>query len=223
MTMRHLFMVSAIAATVVACSADSTGPRAGTGGLQLRVTQTASSAATLIAAASLEDAPMPAVVRGQVTSVEVTLTAVHALRMGANEDDESAWVRIPISPAQTIDLLNLPTTSDAPLLLPRGDLPIGAYRNLRLIVENATVTFGETVTVGPRTWAANTPHPVRIPGPSETRLKVPTARFDVGEANGNGELIFIDLVFDPSTSVRQITATPNFLLMAPVLQATPRR
>lgn len=221
--MRRMLIASAIAATVVACGGDSTGPRAGTGSLQLRVSQSTSAAASMIDAAVVDGAPLPAVVRSQVTAVEVTISAVHALRVGANEEEESGWVRIPITPAQTIDLLDLPEASDAPLLLPRGDVPFGAYRNIRLIVDDATVTFGTAVTVGPRSWAANTPHPLRIPGPSETRLHVPTARFVVGEVNGDEDLTFIDLVFNPNTSVQRITATPNFLLMAPVLLATPRR
>lgn len=219
----QILMVSAMAATLVACTDDSTGPRSGTGALQLRMSQTQAAAASMIDAASLGGAPVPAVVRSQLTAVEVTLTAVHALRVAADEEDESAWVRIPIVPAQTIDLLDLPTTTDNALVLPRGELLAGSYRNIRLIVEDATVTFGTAVTVGPRTWAADTPHPLRIPGPSASRLKVPTAQFLVVESDDDDDLTFIDLVFNPNTSVQQITATPNFLLMAPVLLATPRR
>jgi hypothetical protein len=222
MKMRTMLMVSAMAATIVGCGSDTTAPRAGSGSVQLRVSQSATAAASIMDAATLDAAPMPAVVRSQVTSVEVTLSAVHALRVGANEDDEGGWVRFPIVPAQTFDLLDLPTSVDNALVLPRGDAEAGAYRNIRLIIDDATVTFGTEVTVGPRTWAANTPHPLRIPGPSETRLKVPTARFVI-EDSDDDDVTFIDVVFNPNTSIQKITATPNFLLMAPVLLATPRR
>jgi len=223
MMIRQLLMVSALAVTVVACSDDSTGPRSGTGSLQLRMSQQAGAASSVLDASTLDGAPVPAVVRNQVSALEVTLTAVHALRLGANEDEESGWVQIPIVPSQTIDLLDLPTSADNPMVLPRGELQAGEYRNIRLIVENATITFGTPVTVGPRTWAADMPHPLRIPGPSETRLKIPTARFEVGASSDDDDLTFIDLVFNPGTSVQTIAATPNFILMAPVLLATPRR
>jgi hypothetical protein len=221
--MRKMLMLSVMAITIVACSEDSTGPRSANGGLQLRVSQQVGAASSVLEASTLDGAPTPAVVRQQVSSVEVTLTAVHALRIGASEEDESGWVQIPIVPAQSIELLALPTTAGNAMVLPRGDLQAGSYRNIRLVVENATITFREPVTVGPRIWAAATPHPLRIPGPSETRLLIPTARFEIGPLDGNDDLTVIDLVFNPGTSVQNIAATPNFILMAPVLLATPRR
>ncbi len=221
---RRFMLVAVMAASVVACGDDGTGPNGSDrGSLQLRFSQTASTSTGFTERATLDDVPLPAVVRNQVSSVEVTLTAVHALRIGANEEQESAWVQIPIVPAQTIELLDLPTATENAVLLPRGELEAGTYRNIRLIVEDASITFNTPVTVGQRTWAANEAHPLRIPGPSETRLKVPTASFTIGDDDDADETTFIDLVFNPGTSVQTIAATPNFILMAPVLLATPRR
>ena len=118
--MRQMLMVTAMAVTIVACGSDSTGPRSGAGALQLRVSQSTTVAASMVEAATLDGVPIPAVVRSQVASVRVTLSAVHALRLGANEENDGEWVRFPIVPAQTFDLLDLPSSVDNALALPRG-------------------------------------------------------------------------------------------------------
>jgi hypothetical protein len=210
---RPLLLLAALAA----CADGSTAP-ARSGGLELRLSQLPAAAALVTSAAETGDVPMGAVVRHQVERVDVLLTAVQALRAGAGEGEEAAWVRIPVEPALPVNLLALPTTLTDALVLPRGDLPAGAYQNLRLIVEDATITFSAPVSVGPRTWPAGEAHPLRIPGPQATRLHVPTSRFTIEDDDAT----VIDLVLNPGTSVQTITATPNFVQMAPVLLATPR-
>lgn len=215
-------------AFTLACGSDGgTLPSAGGASLQLRLSQSASLPVTLANSGAVQrggtsavDAPpSAAVVRGNVSSLLVTIVRVDALRLGANEDEDASWVRMPVVPAITVDLLDLPLALEAARELPPGTIEPGAYRNLRLVISDASITFTTPVQVGQRTWAAGTPHPLRIPGPSDTRIKIPTASFTLADA----EDAQIDLVLDPGASVQTITATPNFILMSPVITASRRR
>jgi hypothetical protein len=205
-----------LATSLIACGDDGVSPGdANNGTLQLRLSQSVS------AASVLPDIQVAQgnVVRSDISEVRVSLTEVSALRVGANENDEASWVRFPIVPAASLDLMNLPTSAQTPLVLPVGDLPAGTYQNLRLHVTNPTITFSQQVEVGQRTWAAGQAHPLRIPGSDATAIKIPTASFVVL----NNDASEIDLVLQVGTSVQTIAATPNFILMAPVLQANNRR
>ena len=209
-------------ALVAACNGDATEPTA-RGGLEVRLSQLGPLPAMLATATpgetTHEGGPtFDAVVRSQVERVDVRVTAIHVLRTGAGEDDEAAWVRLPVQPALPLNLMTLPLVAEDAVVLPRGDLPLGDYQNLRLIVEDATITFASPVTVGPRTWTAGEAHPLRIPGPQATRIFVPTARFSIVDDDAT----VIDLVLNPGTSVQTIAATPNFVLMSPVLTASRR-
>jgi hypothetical protein len=207
---------------LAACSEDTTAPMS-RGGLEVRLLQlgpvpAASATGWLDASVQGGAQPFDAVVRSQVERVDVRVTAVHARRAAATDDDEGAWVRLPVSPALSVNLMALPLLAEEAVPLPRGDLPLGDYQNLRLIVEDATITFASPVTVGPRTWTAGEAHPLRIPGPQATRIFIPTARFSIVDDDAT----VIDLVLNPGTSVQTIAATPTFVLMSPVLTASRR-
>ncbi len=212
--MTHIRLFTALGAAVLlaGCGSDSLGVdarNAGTLAVHLREAPSA-----LI----VDGALFSTQAREDVAEVLVTVTAVAALRAGANEDDESRWVRVPVDPAVTIDLMNLPTNPGSALLLNRGALSAGSYRNLRLHVSDATIEFARDVNVGPRTWVMGVQHPLRIPGPADTRIMIPGASFQIVEGEETG----IDLVLQAGTSVQSIAATPNFVLMAPVLLANRR-
>ncbi len=208
MQVRSVVALSALLA-LGACGDDSVGLEPeGTGSLTLRLSE--STASGFVANLSETQA------REDVDKVMVTLTHISALRTSGDDNDESAWVRIAVDPAVTIDLMKLPTTAETALALPRGNLEDGTYRSLRLHVSDATITFTKNVQVGQRTWAAGEAHPLRIPPQTEqSRIKIPSATFTIEE----GESTVVDLVLEPGTTVRSIAATPNFILMAPVLRA----
>lgn len=207
MRVRSVLALSALL-TVAACGEDSVGlePES-TGSLTLRLSE--STASGFVANLSATQA------REDVDNVMVTLTEISALRTSGDDDDESDWVRIAVDPSVTIDLMNLPTTAETALALPRGDLEDGTYRSLRLHVSDATIEFTKDVQVGQRTWAAGEAHPLRIPPQTEqSRIKIPSASFVIED----GESTVVDLVLEPGTTVQSIAATPNFILMAPVLR-----
>ncbi len=211
--MRTASVVALCAAlTLAACGDDSAGlGPASKGSLQVRLSQ--SSAAGFVASLSSAQA------RDDVEKIMVTLTEISALRTSGDDNQESDWVRIAIEPAVTLDLMNLPTDAETALSLPRGELDDGTYRSLRLHVSDATIEFANDVQVGQRTWAAGEAHPLRIPPQTEqSRIKIPSATFMIED----GESTVVELVLQPGTTVRSIAATPNFILMAPVLLAKPR-
>lgn len=210
------FATLLLATSLIACGDDGVSPGEGDAGtLQLRLSQSA-------AAASFSpdiQVAQGTVVRSNIDEVRVSLTEISALRVDGDENDESAWVRFPIVPSVSLDLMDLPTSVDNALTLPVGELPAGTYKNLRLHVTDATISFSQAVEVGQRTWAAGEAHPLRIPGSDATKIKIPTASFVV-VADDASE---VDLVLQVGTSVQTIAATPNFILMAPVLLANNRR
>lgn len=189
-----------------------TAPGDGTGMVQIQLSRSGVSAASFLAASV---ATLGNVNLEDVESMTATLTRVEALRQGADEaeEDGSAWVTIELETPIELDLLALPTSEADALELPGGEIAAGTYHNLRLYLSDATITFVNDVTIGPKSWAAGTAHPLRIPGPSDTRVLVPTGLFTVPE----GGLTTIAVLFDPAVSVKSITATPNFVMMSPVL------
>lgn len=197
--------------TLAACGDDSAGlgPQ-NTGALVVRLSQSSTAGFTQNLSAVQA--------RDDVNKVMVTLTEISALRTGGTDNNESDWVRIAVEPAVTLDLMNLPTDGESALSLPRGDLEDGTYRSLRLHVSAATIEFKTDVRVGQRTWAAGEAHQLRIPPQTEqSRIRIPSATFTIED----GESTVVDLVLQPGTSVQSIAATPNFILMAPVLLAKP--
>lgn len=207
----------ALTLALAGCGDGGLGPGGGTGSVQLALSRTTTSALSGAVSASLASFGGN-VSPEQVAAVNVTITRVDAHLAGAAE--ESGWVTIELAAPIVLDLLALPTDPADAIPLPKGELAVGTYTNLRLHVSDATITFTEDVTIGggpvAKTWEAGTPHPLRIPGPPDTHVKVPMASFVVEE----GETTEIDLVFDAGTSIQSIQATPLFLQMAPVLLAT---
>ncbi len=210
MRMRSMTALCAVF-TLVACGDDSAGlaPRdAGT--LVVRLSQTATAAANELSAAQARD---------DVRKVMVTVNAISALRDGGSDNVDSDWVRTVIEPAITIDLMDLPVDGEGALSLSRADFDDGSYRSLRLHVSRATIEFTTDVQVGPRSWVAGEAHELRIPPQTEqSRITIPSAAFIIRD----GEATVVDLVLQPGTSVQSIAATPNFILMAPVLLTKPR-
>ena len=113
---------AALAMVLASCATPSPSTPAGTppatGNVEGRVT----------------DAP-----RGQeVTSVNVTVASVEIHKAGANQDDESGWLPMKLSGANTFDLLKIKGLEQ---VLATGDLAAGAYTQIRMGVTKVEVTF----------------------------------------------------------------------------------
>lgn len=169
-----------------------------------------------------------------VESIEVAVTRVDVLLIegadsaaadttaadttGTDEDEggESRWYSLELTEASAIDLIKLATDTTGGIALASGELPAGEYGNVRLFFSAATITFKEAVRVGNATYEAGVAHDLFIPSGSQTGIKIPQARFEVG----SGESETVNVLFNASASVRNIVARgPNGILMTPVLGA----
>lgn len=178
----RLMTALTLAALLVACGTDSSssgdGDDGGSGGgpgLSLRLT----------------DAAFDGAVRVDVTFVEVKLRKV-----------SGGWVKIPVNPAQTIELSQLQGTKTANLLL---DVKVdaGDYNELRLIVDTATMANSIEL-------AAGGVFNLKIPSGGSSGLKI-KGDFTVSSTRPTSLVVDVDL--------RQsiVVAGPNFL-MKPVLR-----
>ena len=200
----------ALALPLAACD-DSTGTSRQTAVL---LSQDGSASAVL-SAAVFSTSAAGKVSLDDVSSIQVTVTKVQALPARADESAESAWVTLDVRERGMINLRALPTTAENGVLLAKGELPAGDYKNVRLFLdmdgdEAPSITFNKEVTVGPKTYAAGK-HPLEIPSAAQSGIKIPSAGFTVGET--------VMLMFDGSTSVANVVANPNGVKMAPVLKA----
>ncbi len=211
-----------LAGTLVFAGCDNiTGP---TGTVEVRLTQSAQATQSLTAstllAGSLEGETTSRIPLSHVSSIEVTVTRVDALRRGASEEESAAWVSLDVSnDAKILDLLTVP--SEGGITLAAGALEDGQYENLRLFISGATITFSNDVTIGsgpnPRTLPAGT-HDLRIPSSAQSGIKIPVS-FQVSRSQ-EGETTVVSVDFDSSASVRSLQWTAKGVQMSPVL--TPR-
>lgn len=148
-----------------------------------------------------------------VASLKLAVTEVRAVPLQADTAQKAEWVTLKVANPTTLDLLTLPSSAENGLVLARGDLPSGTYRNLRIFVQSPVIVFKQDVRVGPFTYKAGEEHPVSIPGADQTGIKVPTGSFTVDEAGAE-----VRVVFDPAASLGKIIpAGPTGIKMIPVI------
>lgn len=126
----------------------------------------------------------------------------------------AAWTRIPLETTE-IDLFALGEGEVVELGV--GELPAGTYRNVRLYLSGAWITFARDMKLGNTDVVAGEEVALRIPSAQNSGLKIPSSRFEVVS---DGEEAIL-LLFD-QTSVSSIKATGQGLQMSPILrEATP--
>lgn len=74
----------------------------------------------------------------EVSSVAVTVASVEIHRAGASQEDESGWLPLKLSGANTFDLLQIKGLES---VLATGDLANGTYTQIRMEVTKVEVTF----------------------------------------------------------------------------------
>lgn len=223
---------------LVGCDTGLSEPALGKGEATVVLSRAGSSASFSVAlagasqeiASALGNVPLSA-----VESIDVAVTRVDVLLMegadsaaadttaadttaadSTSEGGKSRWYSLELAEASAIDLISLATDTTGGIALASGELPAGKYGNVRLFFSGATITFKEAVRVGKATYEAGVAHDLFIPSGSQTGIKIPQARFEVG----SGEAETVNVLFDASASVRNIVARgPNGILMTPVLGA----
>lgn len=189
---------------------DATGPD-GDAQMNVLLTGSGSTAQAFLASVSGSASGAGDVSLEDVDAIEVEITRLEAILAGENEEDEGAWVELPLSASLTnpVDLLGLPAGG---IEIASGEIEAGTYSNLRIFFGDATITLANDVTVGEQTFStADNPHDLFIPSGEQTGIKIPLFSVTI-EAEAD-----VVVLFDEDASVNTVAATGTGLLMEPVL------
>ncbi|MCH7473926.1 MAG: DUF4382 domain-containing protein, partial [Gemmatimonadetes bacterium] len=109
------------------------------------------------------------------------------------------------------------------LVIASGAVPVGSYGDVRLFVDQATIRFKVAIDLGVAfSFAADTDYPVTIPSATETGLKT-DAEFTV-EADAQGDINDVNLLFNPGATFLNVTGTgTGEVILAPVIRARPQQ
>jgi hypothetical protein len=122
----------------------------------------------------------------------------------------AAWTRIPLEDSE-VDLFALGDGEVAEIAF--GELPAGRYRNVRLYLSGAWITFATDMTIGNTTIPAGEEVELRISSADKSGLKIPASHFEV-VADAEEALL---LIFD-RTSVSSLKKTGQAIQMSPILR-----
>lgn len=212
-TITRTALFAGLSLSLVACE-PGTGPGAETRVLLSQGDAASRSlSAALVADLNAAAAPAAQISLSDVASIEVALTEVRALPTSSDTTETAAesWRKLTLAAPLQLNLVSLPTTAEAGVLLARGDLPAGSYRGVVVRFSSASVTFKNPVTLGGTTYAAGEKVALTIPS---NRIFFRSLSFTVPE-DAAAE---VRLVFDGSASVRTLHATgKGRLMMNPVV------
>jgi len=124
-----------------------------------------------------------------------------------DEGDETPcpWIWLDLSEDLQIDLMALPAEDDSAVVIAAGDVPVGDYRKVRLLVRDASIFFNEAISVGNHVFDADMEHALDVPSGAQSGLKTDAA-FSV-VADDLGEPTEVNVVFDPNLTFNNVTAT----------------
>jgi len=154
-------LLAACLALALACSSGSASVHAGTGTIQIHIT----------------DAPIDLTT---VEKVEVTITDVVVYPGDDESDMPTVDPRGPIelvTHPETFDLLTL--TDGATDLLASGEVPAGDYNRIRLVVSEATLTYKDGTTAPLKIDSGKVDIPIRFHVAADT-VNPMTLDFDAG-------------------------------------------
>jgi hypothetical protein len=222
-----IVLLGTLAVGAAACS-DSSGVNE-TGPVVVTLQRSAAPSLAIAAEGVVLD-DMGKVTQDQVDSLFVMITSLQFLTvdslcdgcdstgMGGMDHDSTDccgyWINLPLAESVVLDLMALPTADDSVFVIAGGDVPVGDYRKVRLVVGDAWVYFNTTISVGQQTYEADVEQHVTVPS---GRLKT-DAWFSVLD-DGAGNPTDVNLVFDPDATFRNMAATGSGKInLAPVFK-----
>lgn len=213
-------LAAVLASLAAACGGDSTGPET-SASVQVTIRKSTPGPGPVNTASPGTPAdPTTAEIltSSDLSALEVTIDRVEVLPSGAQGDD--AWVSVSvIGDSKTADLLTLAESGNGEPLA-SSDLDPGDYRNVRIFVSDASVTFRQTTTVegtggaSSREFEGGTPHPLTIPG-AQSGIELATGTITVPSPGGG----MIRVLVDTRASVGTIAVSEQGLIMSPALTA----
>ncbi len=227
----HPTILALAAATLLAACVDTIGnAEFATSEIRLRASGVAALSRVSSDILLSESGLTAAIAPSDVASLTVTVTRIDYLPASAEDDDQngndgngedgdSSWQSLTLNADTTLDLMQLPSEGESPIVIASGSVPVGDYRKVRLFISSAEIIFANTIDVGAAvTFDADTPYPVDVPSAAQTGIKTDVS-FSVTESGG-GETNAVDLLFDSGTTFSNVTATGNARVkMAPVLRS----
>jgi hypothetical protein len=155
--------------------------------------------------------------RDTVAALVVRISSVQFLPTTGDSASDAAWVSLDLASPVVLDLLDLPTEGASPLVIASGAVPVGEYGKVRLFVDSAAIEFKGPINIGAAvSFAAGVAHQVDIPSAAQTGLKTDIA-FTVEEGAD------VNLLFDPSTTFTNVTATGSGrVILTPVIRSRPQ-
>jgi hypothetical protein len=213
-----LAVAGAVAVGTSACT-DSAGPHT-TGSVEVTMQQSTAPLVQIADGLALTGLDAAGKVSpSQVDSLVIMVTSISFLADTSDvatdpeaEDCCSYWIHLGLTDPVWIDLANLPDETTNPLIIAAGDVPVGMYRMVRLLVGDAYVIFNEPIQVGnAASFAEGVPHGVTVPSGAQTGLKTHTD-FEV-TADGDGNPLEVNLVFDPSSTYNNLHGTGSGKIM----------
>lgn len=154
----------------------------------------------------------------QVNSLRAELAALEVFLAESPNGEDVGWVPVAVKTGE----LALTGLGEEPTLIAQGQLPAGDFRGVRLHLANATITLRDDAVLGPETdptrLAAGEPHALTIASAAGVGVRIPEARFTVGEA----AVATIRLQFDLAASLEYLAVAGAGLVMAPVLGLSDR-
>ncbi|HSL69201.1 MAG TPA: DUF4382 domain-containing protein [Longimicrobiales bacterium] len=211
MVVRKLRWTKLLPLLFVLPACDALGPDA-TGQARLFLARGSAASAAVSGSDGVAEAPLTL---SAVESIIVHITGVQVLAEG---NDDSAWETLEFAAgaATTVDLMQLPEEGAQALLFANGEVDVGQYANVRLLIDDsATIVLTQAVKVGNTTLPPDT-YALRIPSSLQSGLKINLPSFMVEE----NETEDATLVFDNATAIGTVVVTGNGVLqMSPVLRA----
>ena len=214
--MKRLAATVLVAAFTTACS--DQGPES-TGDVDVTMQQTGAILAQVVngwyASIVSGEASMVMVDPDTVETLTVRVTTIEFLPQGTADD--GAWVALELGDPVLLDLMALPTEDASPLVIASGSVEVGTYGNVRVFIDSASIRFKGPIALGSAiTFDGGVDHLVDIPSGTETGIKT-DASFTV-EADADGNVNDVSLLFSTGSTFQNVTATGNsMVIMSPVI------
>ncbi len=215
---RRLAGTVLVTAFTAACS--DQGPEA-TGDIDITMQQTDAILAQVVGdwSASIvgAGAAMVQISPDTVEHLAIRITTIEMLPQGRDEAESGAWVTLELGSPVIIDLTDLPTEAESPLVIASGTVEVGDYANIRLFTDSAAIRFAGPISLGAaEDFNPGVAYLVDIPSGDQTGINTDIT-FTV-EADADGTENDVGLLFNAGSTFQNVSATgTGGVMLTPVI------
>lgn len=214
-------LVAALLPLAAACGGDGTGPDLSDSSVQVTLRKSEPTVGPIAdRSPSFSHEETDALVTlASIESLSLTLDGVEVFRL-SSDGSGGSWVPLGAAGAQQVFVLALPGEGDGDLVA-SADLDPGDYRDVRLSVPDAAVTFSQDATVpggegsSSQDVQAGSTHDLIIPNGADPGLELSAASFSIPGETGTTVRVIIDV----PESISAMVSSDQGLVMSPVLSA----